>query len=169
MYMSILKYICLVSIIFFISNCSSTDETIKNEESNNTELTIKEVLEKKVIPEKITMLFVSQPYCPSCKRLEKVMNQGEPKKLIEAYFEIKKVQLGDEIPATLMPPNGTPTVYFLGSNDEVLVEPIVGEKSEAALMEFLNDSIYEYQVTYGVDIRKTKEENNETTISKTDI
>ena len=134
--------------VLIITNCSSTDDTKKKE---------------KIIPNKITMLFVTQPECPSCDKLEEVMSLEAPKKLIESYFEIKKVYLGEKIPDNLIPPNGTPTVYFLGSDDEVLVEPIVGEKDEPALMEFLNDSLYEFKITYGVDIRELKKENNETT------
>ena len=137
--------------LLFISNCSTPEENTKKE---------------KVIPNKITMLYVTQPQCPSCEKLEKVMSLAEPKKLIADYFEIKKVYLGEPIPDNLIPPNGTPTIYFLGSDDEVLVEPIVGEKNETELMEFLNDSLYEFKVTYGVDIRDLKRENNETNISK---
>jgi hypothetical protein len=139
--------------LLFISNCSSHEETKKKE---------------KVIPDRITMLFVTQPECPSCEQLEGVMALPEPKKLIDNYFQIKKVYLGAKIPDNLIPPNGTPTVYFLGSDDEVLVEPIIGEKTEEELMEFLNDSLYEFKVTYGVDIRELKKsENNETNRSKT--
>jgi len=146
--MSFVKYITVIFMVLIITNCSSTDDTKKKE---------------KIIPNKITMLFVTQPECPSCDKLEEVMSLEAPKKLIESYFEIKKVYLGEKIPDNLIPPNGTPTVYFLGSDDEVLVEPIVGEKDEAALMEFLNDSLYEFKITYGVDIRELKKENNETT------
>jgi len=146
--MSFVKYITVIFMVLIITNCSSTDDTKKKE---------------KIIPNKITMLFVTQPECPSCEKLEKVMSLEAPKKLIESYFEIKKVYLGEKIPDNLIPPNGTPTIYFLGSDDEVLVEPIVGEKDEPALMEFLNDSLYEFKITYGVDIRELKKENNETT------
>ncbi len=138
--------------VLFISNCTSPDDNTKKE---------------KVIPDRITMLFVTQPECPSCEKLEKVMRLEAPKKLIESYFEIKKVYLGEKIPDNLIPPNGTPTIYFLGSDDEVLVEPLIGEKNETALMEFLTDSLYEFKVTYGVDIRELKKsENNETNSSK---
>ena len=146
--MSFVKYITVIFMVLIITNCSSTDDTKKKE---------------KIIPNKITMLFVTQPECPSCEKLEEVMSLEAPKKLIESYFEIKKVYLGEKIPDNLIPPNGTPTIYFLGSDDEVLVEPIVGEKDEPALMEFLNDSLYEFKITYGVDIRELKKENNETT------
>ena len=116
------------------------------------------------------MLFVTQPSCPSCDKLEKTMSLEKPKELIEQYFKIKKLYLGEKFPKTLLPlPNGTPTVYFLGSNDEVLVEPIVGEKTETELLEYLNDALYEFNITYGVDIRQLKAENNETNISTSNI
>ena len=150
--MSFVKYITSIFMVLFISNCTSPDDNTKKE---------------KVIPDRITMLFVTQPECPSCEKLEKVMRLEAPKKLIESYFEIKKVYLGEKIPDNLIPPNGTPTIYFLGSDDEVLVEPLIGEKNETALMEFLTDSLYEFKVTYGVDIRELKKsENNETNSSK---
>ena len=117
---------------------------------------------EKVIPKKITMLFVTQPNCPSCDKLEETMRLEAPKELIDRYFEIKKVYLGEPIPANLPPVNGTPTVYFLGSEEEALVEPIVGEKTEAELMEFLEDSFYEFKITYGIDIRALTQENNNT-------
>jgi hypothetical protein len=158
--MSIFKYIPLVFILFFISNCNNVEEK-----------TVKEV----VIPEYITILFVTQPSCPSCDKLEKTMSLEKPKELIENYFKIKKLYLGEKFPETLLPlPNGTPTVYFLGSNDEPLVEPIVGEKTETQLLEYLNDALYEFNVTYGVkleDIKAQKDakENNETNLSKNTI
>ena len=153
--MSIFKYLPFLFILFFISNCSNTEES---------------KVKKKIIPEYITMLFVTQPSCPSCDKLEKTMSLEKPKELIEQYFKIKKLYWGEKFPKTLLPlPNGTPTVYFLGSNDEILVEPIVGEKTETELLEYLNDALYEFNITYGVDIRQLKAENNETNISKTNI
>jgi len=152
--MSLVKYIAVIFMFFVISNCSTPDDSKKKE---------------KVIPNKITMLFVTQPECPSCDKIEKVMLLEKPHELISKYFKIKKIYLGEKIPDNLIPPNGTPTIYFLGSDNEVLVEPIIGEKNESALMEFLNDSIYEFKVTYGVDIRELNKENNETNISKTNI
>jgi len=151
--MSSLKYFALLLTLFFIFGCSTSKEKKK----------------EVIIPDKITMLFITQPNCSSCKKLEEVMQLEKPKQLIENYFEIKKVYLGEKIPDNLIPPNGTPTVYFLGSNDEVLVEPIIGEKDETELMEFLNDALYEFKNTYGVDIQKLKkkEDINETNISQT--
>lgn len=151
--MSSLKYFTLFLTLFFIFGCSTSKEKKK----------------ELIIPDKITMLFVTQPNCPSCVKLEEVMQQKKPKKLIDNYFKIKKVYLGEKLPDGLIPPNGTPTVYFLGSNDEVLVEPIIGEKNETELMEFLNDALYEFKNTYGVDIQKLKkkEDTNETNISQT--
>lgn len=145
--MSFLKYMSMFIVIFFLASCSSTDKKEPKE---------------KVIPKKITMLFVVQPECPSCDKLEKVMSQEAPKKLIESYFDVKKVYLGEKIPENLVPPEGTPTIYFLGSDNKVLVEPLIGEKSETELMEFLDDAIYEFKAVYGVDIKELNKENNET-------
>lgn len=110
--------------------------------------------EEVVVPEKITMLFLTQPSCPSCKALEETMQLPKPKALLENYFEIKMVNLGEELPAGLIPPNGTPTVYFLGANDVALIEPMVGEKREEQLLEFLEDSLLEFKNTYKVDLEK---------------
>jgi len=119
------------------------------------------------IPEKITMLFVTQLTCPSCDKLEETMELSRPKALLTKYFTIKKVSLGEKLPDGLMPPNGTPTVYFLGAEDEALLEPMFGEKDEVALMEFLEDALLEFKNIYKVDLieklKKKKKENNETT------
>ena len=160
--MSIFKHIVVFFILFFISAC---------EMGNKEAITEKEI----IIPQYINILFVTQPSCPSCDKLEKTMNLAKPKELIENYFKIKKLYLGEKFPDSLLPlPNGTPTVYFLGSNNEPLVEPIVGEKTETELLEYLNDAIYEFSVIYGVKIEKLKaqrdaKENNETNLSKTTI
>jgi len=119
------------------------------------------------IPEKITMLFVTQPTCPSCDKLEETMKLSRPKALLSKYFNIKKVTLGERLPDGLIPPNGTPTVYFLGAGDEALLEPMFGEKEEEALMEFLEDALLEFKNLYKVDLieklKKREKENNETT------
>jgi len=119
------------------------------------------------IPEKITMLFVTQPTCPSCDKLEETMELSRPKALLSKYFIIKKISLGEKLPDGLIPPNGTPTVYFLGAEDEALLEPMFGEKEEEGLMEFLEDALLEFKNLYKVDLieklKKKKKENNETT------
>ena len=154
-----LKYTTLVAILFFSWSCSSPEETTEK---------------KLVVPEKITYLFVTQPSCPSCDKLEATMELEKPKKLLEAYFEVKKVYLGEKLPDGLPEPNGTPTVYFLGANDEVLVEAMIGEKKEQGLIEFLDDALLEFNNTYHVDlvekakaIEKAKTVESNTTYAKT--
>jgi hypothetical protein len=132
-----LKYATLTALLFFVWSCSTPEEEPK---------------EKVVVPEKITFLFVTQPSCPSCDRLEESMELAKPKAILEKYFEVKKVYLGEKLPDGLMEPNGTPTVYFLGANNEVLVEPMVGEKKEEGLMSFLEDALFEFKNTYHVDL-----------------
>ena len=151
-----LQSIIIFNLLLLFVACSTTEEETKKKE--------------KIVPDKITMLFVTQPNCPSCDKLEETMQLERPKALIDRYFKIEKIYLGKPIPPNLPPPNGTPTVYFVGSDNEALVEPIVGEKSESELMEFLEDSFYEFNLTYGVDIRELyrQRENNETNQSTID-
>jgi hypothetical protein len=145
------KYLLFSALLIFTFSCSDPQDNDKKSVQ---------------VPEEITLLFVTQPTCPSCDKLEKTMKLSKAKVLLEKYFTIKKVDLGEELPSGLIPPNGTPTVYFLGAEDEALLEPMVGEKSEEALMEFLEDALLEFKNLYNVDlVEKQKElkENNETT------
>ena len=132
-----IKILLFLSLLFFIASCSSPKE--------NSEKELK-------IPKKISMLFVTQPSCPSCDKLEETMELSTPKALISKYFNLKKIYLGEKLPDGLIKPNGTPTVYFLGSNNEILVEPMVGEKEEQGLLEYLEDALLEFKNTYNVDL-----------------
>ena len=148
----LIKYLLTLSVLFVFCSCSAPEDNTK-----------KEV----IVPDKITMLFVTQPSCPSCDKLEETMELSRPKALLNKYFNIKKVYLGEKLPDGLVEPNGTPTVYFLGANNEILVEPMVGEKEEEGLIEFLEDALLEFKNIYQVDlIEKIKhqkcKENNET-------
>jgi len=141
-----LKYLLFLLLLIFSFSCSDPQESNKK------------IVQ---IPKKITMLFITQPSCPSCAKLEKIMQLSQPKNLLEHFFTIEKVNLGEKLPLGLIPPNGTPTVYFLGAGDEALLEPMVGEKDEEELMEFLEDALLEFKNLYNVDLKK--KENNETT------
>jgi len=144
-----LKYLLFFVLLIFSFSCSDPQENDKK----NVQ-----------IPEKITMLMVTLPSCPSCAELEQTMQLNKAKNLLEKFFIIKKVNLGEKLPDGLIPPNGTPTVYFLGAEDEALLEPMVGEKDEETLMEFLEDALLEFKNLYHVDLveKLKKKENNET-------
>jgi hypothetical protein len=147
----LIKYLLILSLLFLFFSCSTPEETVKKEIT---------------VPDKITMLFVTQPSCPSCDNLERTMTLSKPKALLQNYFNIKKVYLGEKLPDGLVKPNGTPTVYFLGSENEVLVEAMVGEKKEKQLMEFLEDALLEFKNIYHVDlVKKLKESNRSVTIN----
>ena len=81
------------------------------------------------------------------------MKQPKVHELIVNYFSIIKIDANEALPDTLPPPFGTPTVYFLGYNNELLIEPMIGEKSEAKLLEFLNDALLEFKIIYGKDLK----------------
>ena len=149
----LVQYLLTSSLLFLFSACSSLEDSLEN---------------KVTIPDKITMLFVTQPSCPSCDELENTMKLLQPQELINKYFNLKKIYLGERLPDGLIEPNGTPTVYFLGANNEALVEPMVGEQEEEGIMQFLEDALLEFKNAYKVDlIEKIKnqqiKENNETT------
>ena len=146
---SFFKFITVTLLVVYFNSCSNPEEKPKEKEI--------------VVPNKITYLFVTQPSCPSCDKVEESMNLAKPKELLSRYFEVKKIYLGEPIPAGLIEPNGTPTVYFLGANDEILVEPMIGEKTEKGLIEFLEDAIYEFKNTYHVDLVESYNKENNVT------
>jgi thioredoxin-related protein len=67
------KYLILLSIAVFILSCTSTEE--HNKES------VIEKIKPEDIPKSITILFVTQPHCPSCDRLAETMKLKRPNKL----------------------------------------------------------------------------------------
>ena len=147
-------YLFTITISLFFIGC--------NEGSINK----KSVIRKEDIPKRISMLFVTQPHCPSCKKLEDTMKLEKPSKLIEKYFEKKTIYLGEKLPENLVTPNGTPTVYFLGYKDELLIEPMIGEKDENKLMMFLEDALLEFKTLYHVDLTSIEEDDHEKNSTK---
>jgi len=149
------KYLILLIIPLLFISCTSTEEQRGKSPKESVEK-----IKPEDIPKTITMLFVTQPHCPSCERLEETMKLEKPAKLIQNYFTKKKVYLGEKLPDGLIPPNGTPTVYFLGYKDTPLLEPMVGEKDEENLMMFLEDALFEFQNAYGINLQESKENND---------
>jgi len=143
------KYLIVLTTLLFFISCTSTEK--QSQESYKE--TIKKI-KPEDIPKTITMLFVTQPHCPSCDRLEDTTKLEKPAKLIQSYFIKEKIYLGEKLPEGLIPPNGTPTVYFLGYKDAPLLEPMIGEKDEEGLMMFLEDALLEFKTAYGVDLQE---------------
>ncbi len=133
--MFIIKYLIITMIVLAIVGCSSSKE--KKETATISPIKAG----------KITMLFITQAHCPSCDELQKTMALNKPAQLIKEHFQLKMMNYDDILPEGLIEPNGTPTVYFLDANDDVLIEPMIGEKNEAELLEFLNDALYEQNLT----------------------
>ncbi len=142
-------YLFTITLSLFFMGC---DEEFINKKS---------VIRKEDIPKRISMLFVTQPHCPSCEKIESIMKLEKPSKLIEKYFEKKTIYLGEKLPENLIPPNGTPTVYFLGYKNELLIQPMIGEKDEEGLMIFLEDALLEFKTLYHVDLTLKQRDNHE--------
>jgi hypothetical protein len=135
--MSLFKYVNLIFMLLFLSSCSSSEDRTKKE---------------LIIPNKITLLFITQPHCPACDRLEETMKLEGVKDLLDNYFNIRKVYYGEKLPEGILPPSGTPTVYFLGANSKILTEKMIGQKNEEELMEYLQDALTEFKNIYHVDL-----------------
>ena len=155
------RYLLLLVIPLLFIACSSTEESGKEQHKKMVQK-----IKKEDLPKSIKILFITQPHCPSCEKLEETMMLPKPQALIQDYFTMEKVFLGKKLPDGLIPPNGTPTVYFLGYQDEPLVEPMVGEKSEEELLMFLEDARLEFKNLYDVDLEKQQGDNHENNHSK---
>jgi|GEM_PF-935475 len=154
------KYLILFIMPILFISCTSTEES-----SSKSQQKVIQKIKKEDIPKKINILFITQPHCPSCEKLEETMKLEKANELIKKYFTIKKVYLGEKIPDGLSTPNGTPTVYFLGYKDEALLEPMVGEKDLPSLLMFLEDALIEFKILYGIDLQKEEFTQNENNIS----
>ncbi len=155
------RYLLLLLIPLLFIACSSTDERDKAQHKKMVQK-----IKKEDLPKTIKILFVTQPHCPSCEELEETIMLPKPQTLIQKYFTLEKIFLGKKLPDGLIPPNGTPTVYFLGYKDEALLEPMIGEKSEEDLLLFLEDALLEFKNLYDVDLEKQQRDNNENNHTK---
>ena len=98
---------------------------------------------------KIIFLYIDSDSCEFCRRLDEMLDRPKPAELLDKYFIVKRELLNDELelPAGLPLPYGTPTVYFLDSKEQAIIEPIRGEKTEKQLIEILNEAINESNKT----------------------
>jgi len=98
---------------------------------------------------KITFLYIDSDSCEFCRKLDEMLNLPKPAELLDKYFIVKRELLNEdlELPAGLPLPYGTPTVYFLDSKEQAVIEPMRGEKTEEQLIEILNEAIMENQKT----------------------
>jgi len=96
---------------------------------------------------KITFLYIDSDSCEFCRKLDEMLNLPKPAELLDKYFIVKRELLNEdlELPAGLPLPYGTPTVYFLDSKEQAIIEPMRGEKTEEQLIEILNEAIMENQ------------------------
>jgi thiol-disulfide isomerase/thioredoxin len=94
---------------------------------------------------KIIFLYIDSDTCEFCRKLDRMLDEPKVAELLENYFTIKRELLNDdlELPKGLPLPYGTPTVYFLNSKGEAIIEPMRGEKTKKELLDFLNEAIDE--------------------------
>jgi len=107
---------------------------------------------------KITFLYIDSDSCEFCRRLDEMLNLPKVVELLDKDFIVKRELLNEdlELPAGLPLPYGTPTVYFLDSNEQAIIEPMRGEKTEEQLIEVLNEAIMENQKTTSTEEKSSK-------------
>ncbi|NOZ89983.1 MAG: hypothetical protein GXO60_01725 [Epsilonproteobacteria bacterium] len=96
--------------------------------------------------DKIIFLYIDSDTCEFCRKLDKMLDEPKVAEVLEKHFIIKRELLNEdlELPKGLPLPYGTPTVYFLDIEEEAVIEPMRGEKTEQELLDFLNEAVDEY-------------------------
>jgi len=93
--------------------------------------------------DKIQMIIISQAGCRGCERIEEYLGYKKFKDLIATHFTVTKLHISEanKLPKGLEEPFGTPTIYFLNSKNQQIIEPMVGGKSEENFMDVLLEVI----------------------------
>jgi len=131
MFKKILVFILIIGFSSLLYSIEDLNSTVQDVNSSN----------------KITFLYIDSDSCEFCRKLDEMLNLPKPAELLDKYFIVKRELLNDdlELPAGLPLPYGTPTVYFLDSKEQAIIEPMRGEKTEDELLYFLNEAIRENQ------------------------
>ena len=103
--------------------------------SINTSPTYKEAPSKK-----IQLYFVYRDNCPACKQLKQVMRRSDIEAILNKDFEITRVNIRDKeaLPKVWMHPFRTPTLYYMGTNQEELISSthnMTARRFKATLLE----------------------------------
>ncbi len=144
-----LKYltaVILAAAAFIITSCSDTaKETKTSAVSKNTSSQ-----EIKTVSGKINMIFVTQNGCGACEKLKAVMQRESIKSILASKFNVIFIDISKigQLPKGLEEPFGTPTVYFIDSNNEQLIDTMIGGKNEANFKEVLEEAISAYDAKY---------------------
>jgi len=133
MFKKILVFILIIGFSSMLYSIEDLNSTVQDVNSSN----------------KITFLYIDSDSCEFCRKLDEMLNRPKPAELLNKYFIVKRELLNEdlELPAGLPVPYGTPTVYFLDSKEQAVIEPMRGEKTEEQLIEILNEAIMENQRT----------------------
>ncbi|MBN2721742.1 MAG: thioredoxin family protein [Campylobacterales bacterium] len=144
-----LKYLSaaiLTVAAFAITSCSDTAKETK------TAATSENVSSQsiKTVSGKINMIFVTQDGCGACERLKAVMQREAIKPILASKFNVIFIDISKAgvLPKGLEEPYGTPTLYFINSNNEQIIGPMVGGKDETNFKEVLDEAISAYDAKY---------------------
>ncbi len=150
-----LKYltaIIMIAATFAITSCSDTANENKTAVASEN-LSSQDI---KTVSGKINMIFVTQHGCGACERLKAVMQREAIKTLLSSKFNVIFIDISKagQLPKGLEAPFGTPTVYFIDSNNEQLIEPMIGGKDETNFKEVLEGAISAYDAKYPTETKQ---------------
>jgi len=144
-----LKYFKIITVIactLIITSCSDT----VNENKTATTSETASSQDIKTVSGKINMIFVTQNGCGACERLKAVMQRETIKPLLASRFNVIFIDISKAggLPKGLEEPYGTPTLYFIDSNNEQLIGPMIGGKDETNFKDVLEEAISAYDAKY---------------------
>jgi thioredoxin-related protein len=104
----------------------------------------------KTVSGKINILFVTQNGCGACEYVKAIMQKNEIKSILANKFNVVFIDISKagELTKNLETPYGTPTLYFVDSKNEQLIDPMIGGKDESNFKDVLSEAISAYDAKY---------------------
>jgi thioredoxin-related protein len=142
----------MIAATFVMTSCSDTANENKTAAASEN-LSSQDI---KTVSGKINMIFVTQHGCGACERLKAVMQREAIKTLLSSKFNVIFIDISKagQLPKGLEAPFGTPTVYFIDSNNEQLIGPMIGGKDETNFKEVLEEAISAYDAKYPTETKQ---------------
>ncbi|MDD5406077.1 MAG: hypothetical protein PHE73_03940 [Sulfurovaceae bacterium] len=142
------KYLKNIMIMMSALTMISCSNSADNKTSSASEAASSQNI--KTVSGKINILFVTQDGCGACKHVKSIMQRTEIKTILSKKFNVIFVDISEvgKLPKGLETPYGTPTLYFIDSKNEQLIDPMIGGKDEANFKDTLNEAISAYNAKY---------------------
>ncbi len=136
-----------MAIIMIISSLFMASCTKSSKENNTSAVPAQSI---KLLSGKVNLLFVTQDGCGACEYVKSLMQRESLKALLANRFNVIFIDISEvgELPKGLEAPYGTPTLYFVNSNGEQLIDPMIGGKDEIEFKDILDEAVSAYDTKY---------------------